>query len=452
MTHAGENNAIPLVPLAPESNEPILQYNANGCPVRPAHFPKDELTTHQVCTHKPDRDDEIITAYREAYAKYVGTRTYANQDECDAADRAESEVSDRMLLDGDIRKEMRRQEAQQVVKRKRAEKAFTPPATLPTLADELAEDIEPLRPRIESLCHVENNVLCAAKAKAGKTTLCVNLLRSLADGTPFLGELAVTPPEGNIGYFNYEMSRRQFNTWLRAANIQRQDRVSIVHLRGHRLPLITIPAQDWIVEWATKHRITTLVIDPWGQAMTESGSENSNDDVGVVLRILGEIKRRAGITDLFVIAHMGHGASVEGGQERARGASALLGWPDVLWTLTEDGGDRFLSAQGRDVEFPEQALTFLHEDRRLVLRDGGGDRRRERRSRSASEVVEIVTAEPGLSTSQVMDKMRSTTQREARSHAVRDAKAEKLIEARQDGRASRLYPLTQLPSWTPRFD
>ncbi len=200
--------------------------------------------------------------------------------------------------------------------------------------------------------------------------------------------------------------------------------------------------------------VEVLVVDPWGRAMAGSGSENSNDDVRAVLEILGEIKRTAGIADLWVLAHMGH-QDFEIGQERARGASDLLGWPDGIVTLTKDEqGTRFLSAQGRDIDFPETALAFEPTTRGLSLVEGGGDRRTSAERALVDKVVSVVSSSRvPLKVSDVHDALESAgiSNREQRQQAVRAATKACRIYLDPDERDRRVKWVRLTPDLTSRI-
>jgi hypothetical protein len=265
---------------------------------------------------------------------------------------------------------------------------FERPPYFKTLTEQLQREREPRQARLAGLADVGANVLIQARHKTGKTTLTANLVRALADGSPFLGSIDVTPPVGRVGLVNFEMSPDQMDDWLADLGITNTDRVSVLNLRGYRLPLISTEVQRFLTGWASECGLEVLILDPWGRAMSGSGSENSNDDVRAVLEILGEIKREAGVRDLYVLAHIGHAEA-----ERARGASELLGWPDVLWLLTRnDAGTRYLSAEGRDVEFPEVALTFDPASRALALAGGGVSRAQATEDAAVARVLKVVRA------------------------------------------------------------
>lgn len=326
-----------------------------------------------------------------------------------------------------------RRAANRELDQEEAAELFATPPFFGSLADELRADLDMPDWRIDGLCRIGHNVLFAAQAKSGKTTTCANLLRSLADGTPFLGRLDVAKPAGRIGFLNYEMDRAQFINWLRDIGIEHPERISVLHLRGYSLPLVAQISQDYIVDWCIENEIEVLIADPWGRMMVGSGSENSNDDVRKVLEILGEIKRRADVTDLVLVAHMGHGAAT-GEAERARGASELMGWPDVLWNLTRAGENRFLSGYGRDIDFEEQELMYDTDTRQLVLSNSAGGRKETKTRRHVEEVVMIVSNHEGLSTTEIYDAMTTTSNREEKCAALKAAKRGMMVHEKVDGR------------------
>jgi hypothetical protein len=75
-------------------------------------------------------------------------------------------------------------------------------------------------------------VVLAAEYKAGKTTVMGNLIRSLADGDPFLGRDAVHPTNGCVVLLDFEMNPAHLDAWLRSQHIQHDDRVRVLPMRG----------------------------------------------------------------------------------------------------------------------------------------------------------------------------------------------------------------------------
>jgi hypothetical protein len=316
---------------------------------------------------------EVETALRNAYQKV-------------ATQPVEQPVDDR----ADIEREKYLQRVRRAAKREldaeEEEKAARLPVSALTLAEDLAKPEEEITFTIEKLLTKGGNALLAAKYKSGKTTLGGNLLRSIADGLPFLGQFQVRALTGRVAYWNYEVGEAQFLRWLRDMTIENPERVSTLHLRGFRVPLITKPGADWLVQWLAEREVEFLIVDPFARAYTGAGDENSNREVGAWLDALDVVKARAGVTDLVLMHHFGRGD-----EERARGASRLDDWPDVRWLLVADEeGNRYFSAHGRDVEVPEFRLDMDMDLRRLTA--GKGNRQTNRLS---AEVLSYLADHPG---------------------------------------------------------
>lgn len=317
--------------------------------------------------------------------------------------RTLAELRYRADVAAEVRRQQINKEARQQVTSLEFAKTWTAPPSLSTLAEELAEPDVPLRFRIGKLLAEDGNAVLTAAFKAGKTTMCNNLLRSLADGDPFLGRFDVTIPDGRIASFNYEVSQGQYRRWLRNIGIVDQGRVSLLNLRGHRLPLTDPQVEDWVVKWLMDHNVKVWIVDPFARAMVSCGDENSNTDVGIVLDALDVIKRRAGVGELILPTHTGRAEQVAGA-ERARGATRLDDWADARWLLTvDDQRRRFFRANGRDVDVDEELLTFDAATGRLTM--GGHDRRGMAARDDIADVVSWVREHPGLGKNEIADGM-----------------------------------------------
>jgi hypothetical protein len=312
-----------------------------------------------------------------------------------------------------------------------------------TLREELLLPDEPVAYRVDRILPVEANILLTAKYKTGKTTTIGNLAKTLADGGDFLGKFPVTTLTGGrtVTIFNYELSENQYRRWLRDLNIDNQDAVTVVHLRGINLPL----TQEWArerVQQELVHRNTAVwIVDPFARAFIGSGEENSNSDVGAFVAILDAIKRDCGVDELVMPTHTGR--SDESG-DRARGATRLNDWADVQWLLTADEeGTRYFSASGRDVDVEEEKLSYEESTRGLTM--GGGDRKWESSRRTVDKVIEVVTATPGMNATELREAVggKTATVTAAREQALHSH----LISARKDGTSTRFYP-PGLVAWT----
>jgi hypothetical protein len=269
------------------------------------------------------------------------------------------------------------------------------PTEYDSLAYELAMPEEPVTYRVERIIPTGANVVLTAQYKTGKTTMVNHLVKCLADGDDFLGKYPVQRLGGRVGIFNYEVGAAQYRRWLRDVGIERTDHVSMLHLRGLRLPMLVSDVEDYVVDWLKRHEVEFWILDPYARALIGSAEENDNSAVGRFLDTLDVVKERAGVTELFMPAHTGR-AEQEAGQERARGATRIDDWPDVRWVMTKekDSDRRYLKCTGRDVEEPEQALAYDEASRSLGA--AGVGRSSTRRVGLEQELIGFISQNPGM--------------------------------------------------------
>jgi hypothetical protein len=261
---------------------------------------------------------------------------------------------------------------------------------VPNLEAELQMPEQEIDWVIPNLMPTGSNVTITAQYKAGKTTLVNNLAKALADGTQFLNYFKEANHPGRIVIFNYEVSEHQYRKWMKSIEFQNAGKITLVHLRGKAVPLVSDYVRNEVVEILKKLECQTWILDPFARAFTGSGDENSNSDVGVFLDQLDIIKERAGVSNLILPVHTGR--AQESGIDRARGATRIDDWADVRWILkkTEDG--RFFSADGRDVMLEEQMLRFDDATRHLTL--GGADAKTAKKRNLEDLWVETGNKEP----------------------------------------------------------
>ncbi|WCN80030.1 AAA family ATPase [Micromonospora sp. LH3U1] len=297
------------------------------------------------------------------------------------------------------------------------------PASHGTLAEELLLPDPEVTYRVDRLMPVDGNVTLTAQYKTGKTTMVNELVRSLVDNQPFLGQYQVNPDGGRVAIFNYEVAEPMYRRWLRDQQIENPDRVVALHLRGKRLPLTSPQVEDWVVRWLSEREVTVWVVDPFARAYVGCGEENDNTAVGAFLDTLDVIKDRAGVRELILPLHTGR-AEQQRGEERARAATRLDDWADARWVLTRDTktDHRFLWADGRDVKVQEQRLSFDQQTRRLTAEGEGTGRAATRDDELDGRIIAAVTAEPGIGKNELHDRLGGD------KVAVRSA-ADRLVQA-----------------------
>jgi hypothetical protein len=270
---------------------------------------------------------------------------------------------------------------------------FVLPSAGSTLADDLAVEASPVRWRVEQLHSSGGNTLLVAQHKAGKTTLALNLARSLADGVPFLGHFEVEPlTGGRVAFFNYELHADMFREWTRDIEVEHPERIAPpLHLRGHRLPFWEDRERERVANWLRRNKVEVLIVDPAARAWSGLvDNENDNTQVGRFTDALDELKEAAGVADLVLATHTGR-ARAEENEERSRGATRLEDWMDAGWYLTKDAeGVRSLRAMGRDVEV--EAITLRYNSITRRLRTSGQTRREHRTERGVRAAVEALHA------------------------------------------------------------
>lgn len=291
---------------------------------------------------------------------------------------------------------------------------------------------------MEGLLKRGHNATLVATYKTGKTSLASDLARCLADSEPFLGGFATTL-RGDVGFLNAEMDRYDWRDYMAQLAVREVDRIRSWHLRGYHLPLLTDAGAERAIQWLQDNEVRFWIVDSWARLCAWSGvNENHNDEVARLTARLDEIKTEAGVGELLLVAHTGR-AEHEAGNERARGATVLDDWVDGRWVMTRDRASeaRFLAVEGRGVELRESELERDPAGRFKLV---GGTRAESKVSRVVDELVAIVEATPGLKTGEATDRLTSTANAPERSKAVREAKAQGRIHARESGTAKLLHP------------
>ncbi len=227
-------------------------------------------------------------------------------------------------------------------------------------SDFLAQSDTPVGYKIADLWPEGSNVLFAAPAKFGKSTMMMNMIRSLLTGDAFLGYFDCEPvPEGeSLLLIDFEMNPDRVRDQLRGQGLrsltdQVLDRLRVECLRGKikKFDITDDDAVQYWVDYCQEHNVTTLILDPLAPLLGFLNvAENENSEINRFFQQLDELKEKAGIKDMIVVHHCGHMADY-----RPRGASRFNDWPDALWgAKLSDPNDpanctRTFHARGRDV-------------------------------------------------------------------------------------------------------
>lgn len=327
-----------------------------------------------------------------------------------------------------------------------AEEAFAllPPAGW-TVTDDLNLN-EPAPPYvIKGLQMVGHNALLVAKHKLGKTTLTLNLAKSLCTGDPFLGHFDVSFEEGNIAVWNYELMREQWNDWVRQMDFP-TDRLVAAHFRGKGIvPLWNKETQKYVADWLLGNNIKYWIIDPTMKAWTGLlQSEGDNVGAGKFLDAIDDIKEQANVPSALLSHHTGRG---EEAQERARGATRLDDWRDVGWVMSGIRDHIDFAADGRGVELDKIRITYNEKDKRSFSTDARASDEAEKSSGAHGAIkalAELEDAEVPLEerkTSAVMAKM--TGSQDARKDGIQQAINNGWIKREEGARKALLCTLTK---------
>ena len=261
--------------------------------------------------------------------------------------------------------------------------------------------------RIDQLAPFGARVLLVAQYKTGKTTMMANLLRSLADGDKFLGRYHTDIVE-RVTIIDTELDKRMLRRWLRTQRIRNPDRVNIISLRA-KLSTFDIIDPAIRSQWAHAIAGSKVIILDCLRPCIDALGLSEDKDAGKFLIAFDALLAEAQVEEAVVVHHMGHN------QERSRGDSRLLDWPDVIWKIVRDhdengdAGDatgRYFSATGRDVSVTESLLSYASKSGSLMIRGGS---RADKEARSIfTELIEILSDpanSDGLSQRQLVAKL-----------------------------------------------
>lgn len=212
------------------------------------------------------------------------------------------------------------------------------------------------------------SVLLAGQYKAGKSTLMLNLIKSLTTGTRFLGAFDVPNPL-KVAYVDLELGRSLAWDWMDEIPGIKFERVVYVPRVGQGSQL-HMQSETIRSKWARQLRqsgVDVLIVDPLSPIMSALGiDENSAETVRPMLDAFDVLKVEAELQSVIVTHHTGHQNT-----GRARGATAFMDWPAAFMSIIKQGEDedspRAFRAFGRDVSVSTTQLMFEEATRTLQL-------------------------------------------------------------------------------------
>lgn len=346
-------------------------------------------------------------------------------------------------LEIEVERQRLRIEAARILKEEQASKDYKEPIFIRSLSEELTLPEIATEWVIRDIFPQGANISITAQYKAGKTTLVNSLAKSLADGSKFLDYFQEPVHPRRIVIFNYEVSENQYRRWMKDVAINHSDHITLVHLRGERLPLISNRVQRLIISMLKDLDCQTWILDPFARAFVGSGDENSNSDVGVFLDTLDFIKKQANVDNLVLPMHTGR--AQEHGIDRARGATRLDDWADVRWLLSKTEEGRFFAADGRDVVLEQQALAFDEATRGLRL--GGASAKVAKRLANEDQFVAMVELHPGKTTNELFELLGIDPTSKPMRSAMKSALHYKRVKVKTVGTAKVWYPHNFLESF-----
>jgi hypothetical protein len=297
-----------------------------------------------------------------------------------------------------------------------------------SLTDLLSQKVQNTKWAIEGLLIMFGKVFLAAKAKSGKTTLSMALLKSLADGDYFLGKFKVNPVEGRIGYMNLELTEFQMQEWVARQDIENHDRIHFWNLRGKVNPFRSANSRNHLIEEIRSLGIKTLIIDTFSKIFP--GEANNNSEVNRFLTMLDVTLDKAGVEQLIMLVHAGNDGS------KIRGATALTDHPDGIWYLAcDEEGNRFFHAIGRDIAVPEGQIVFEADSNKLTYTSS--NKKLAKGNSTKDKVLSFIKQNEGATASAIDDAIGGTKafKIKIRKQLVNEG----LVEVKKGSRNSDLY-------------
>jgi hypothetical protein len=268
----------------------------------------------------------------------------------------------------------------------------------PLTLDEL-QNVEYTGPEwlVENLFRQGQLVLLSGREKSGKGLLTIDLVASIAEGTPFLG---AETAQGTAIYCSGEKSLGEVKSRIAARVGERTDLpIFVLPLDGSTEDTLDLTNAQHVARLSSmieQHRPRLVVLDVLREF--HNCKEDSADEMAPLMRALRSIAHRTGCTIL-----VNHHMSKKG---EARGSTAITAAADALLNLQPDseGSGELrgtLEARGRSV--PKHSVRIsLGEGGRWVARESSAPGTT--KASSEDKVLRLLRAAPGpLGTQQIAD-------------------------------------------------
>ena len=194
-----------------------------------------------------------------------------------------------------------------------------------------------------------------------------------------------------VAILDTEMAPTLARRWMRDQHIRHADRVVVALMRGQAasLDLMSLDGRAQWAAWLRARNVRYVILDCLRPVLDALGL-NEHTDVGRFFVAFDALLREAEIPEACIVHHMGHT------NERSRGDSRLIDWPDVTAKLVRQDDNpaspRYFSAYGRDVDIAESRLDYDSLTRRLTI--VGGSRHDAKLDAVIDAIVEVLDAAP----------------------------------------------------------
>lgn len=250
----------------------------------------------------------------------------------------------------------------------------------------IAEAAEGREWLVDGLLPKTGLALLGGWAKEGKSTLAINLCRTVAEGKPFLGRTTLAAP---AVYVNYEMPE-DYRAELMTAGSTPES----AFWTDRPAPVLTMDVVKKIISFVygtppigrtpseTKNGL--LVIDSFRGAFRLEGEGENLASAGVILRQLQDVAIETGW--LFLVIH-----HLNKGKKDFSGTGDFEAAPDVLlrWTRSEPQSPGTLKVAGRMAPIEPMSVSLSLSEARYL-----GDAGQVARKHEEQRIINALTSEP----------------------------------------------------------